>query len=571
MSSRLSVAWKWPKRHWRPIVGVCAAIVLVEVLIQLFYPHDHTLPLASIDKKAVGFQTTDQLTQKFNDSFSHTNLALTTPKKTVTKPLAELGADADADGMAAQATQYSLIYRLLPFSLLWYHPEPQTYMLDYNSDHLNDIADELAEKLSYKPTDANLTITDEGEVQVAKAKNGVVVDGDKLASQLQSATVPIGDATTKLSVVTTAKTPQVSDTDVKAVEKSAHTALDQHLTIKLDDKHSVTPTAKDIAGWLKVAKDEKGSPTLAADEEGISTYIAGISKQVEVSPTKTVVMMTDGIETARQPGKTGTGVDNAALTDLLDDFVTKPATGQQTITAKLTSIASPIEKRSSYTSSQRGLQAYVTDTASSTIKISVRQLSGSSWSASGGAGDSFVSASTYKPYVMLRMFDDINSGAVSWNDTIAGISHSKCLQDTIVVSANTCAEALISKYGRSDLTNYIHGKGFSGTGFTFSDAAHTTAADLTKLMAGIESGSLVDGDNRTTLLGDMGRQVYRQGIQAGTSAPVYDKVGFLWDYLNDAAIVRHPRGTYVVAILTKGESWARIASITKQLEQIMYP
>jgi len=52
---------------------------------------------------------------------------------------------------------------------------------------------------------------------------------------------------------------------------------------------------------------------------------------------------------------------------------------------------------------------------------------------------------------------------------------------------------------------------------------------------------------------------------------VHDKVGFLWDYVHDTAIVNHPKGNYVMTIMTKGQSYAAIAAVTREVERIMYP
>ena len=59
-------------------------------------------------------------------------------------------------------------------------------------------------------------------------------------------------------------------------------------------------------------------------------------------------------------------------------------------------------------------------------------------------------------------------------------------------------------------------------------------------------------------------------VPAGTSATVADKVGFLYGYLNDAAIVYHPSGTYVLSVMTDRLSWGKIAEITRKIEGIMY-
>ncbi len=90
-------------------------------------------------------------------------------------------------------------------------------------------------------------------------------------------------------------------------------------------------------------------------------------------------------------------------------------------------------------------------------------------------------------------------------------------------------------------------------------------------MIGLNDGSLVGGEYRDRLLDSLGRHPYRYGIPTGSKGNVHDKVGFVWDYVNDTAIVQHPRGTYVMAIMTKGYSYATIASITREVERIMYP
>ncbi|HMS93291.1 MAG TPA: serine hydrolase, partial [Candidatus Saccharibacteria bacterium] len=109
------------------------------------------------------------------------------------------------------------------------------------------------------------------------------------------------------------------------------------------------------------------------------------------------------------------------------------------------------------------------------------------------------------------------------------------------------------------------------TTFTHPVATHTTARDLRTFLLGVNDGSIVNGAQRDRLLTALSSHSFRQGIPAGSKGTVQDKVGFLWDYTHDAAIVRHPRGTYVMVVMTKGQSYARIAAITREVEKIMYP
>jgi hypothetical protein len=74
--------------------------------------------------------------------------------------------------------------------------------------------------------------------------------------------------------------------------------------------------------------------------------------------------------------------------------------------------------------------------------------------------------------------------------------------------------------------------------------------------------------SRDRFLGALKRNIYRQGIPAGASVQVADKVGFLNGLFHDAAIVYSPSGTYVLTIMTDGSSWANIAELTKQIEAL---
>lgn len=171
------------------------------------------------------------------------------------------------------------------------------------------------------------------------------------------------------------------------------------------------------------------------------------------------------------------------------------------------------------------------------------------------------------------MFNKINDGQLEWTDTTQGTTVETCLKNTIVVSANNCAEQWIKNWGGgSGVNSALRTQGFSNaTSFATPDAIHTSVADLQRLLIGLNNRSLFTGADGEKLLSYMKQQVYRSGIPAGSAGTVADKVGFLWDYLNDAAIVYHPRGTYVLVVMTKGQSWAKIAEITRQLEAIMYP
>ena len=126
---------------------------------------------------------------------------------------------------------------------------------------------------------------------------------------------------------------------------------------------------------------------------------------------------------------------------------------------------------------------------------------------------------------------------------------------------------MLEKIGYKTLTNELKAIGLSKSSFLGS-FPETTASDLTTFVGALQSGQLLNASSTTTLLNAMKRNVYRQGIPAGASGTVGDKVGFLDAFLHDAAVVYGSNGTYVLTIMTEGSSWANIAELTRQIEKV---
>ncbi|HSW92146.1 MAG TPA: serine hydrolase, partial [Candidatus Saccharimonadales bacterium] len=97
---------------------------------------------------------------------------------------------------------------------------------------------------------------------------------------------------------------------------------------------------------------------------------------------------------------------------------------------------------------------------------------------------------------------------------------------------------------------------------------YTTANDLTLMLGMIATGQNFSSTNQQRLVAAMEGNVYRQGIPAGVQGSVADKVGFLNGLFHDAAIVYGPHGTYVLAIMTDGSSWATVADLAKQIDNL---
>jgi hypothetical protein len=333
-----------------------------------------------------------------------------------------------------------------------------------------------------------------------------------------------------------------------------------------------TPSRDEIATWITIREDGAGALVLGADSEKISAYVATINKEVAVEPGTSNITIVNGYETSRTVAEPGKAInDNLLAVQLAEGLFSQDL--NIIIDSQLVDVPPKIIYNNKYSASEEGLRAYVNDIASSkNVRISLVQLDGNKWTASARETESIPAASTFKLFVALVLFDKMDKGEIHWGDAILDTTVSGCFDRMTIASTNPCATEWINQFGRQYINDFIYARGFSnGTNFLASDAVHTTAADLTKFMIGLQNGSLIGGANRDRLLNSLSTHPYKYGVQTGSHGKAYDKVGFLWDYIHDAAIVVHPRGTYVVTIMTKGYSYSTIADITRELERIMYP
>ncbi|MBO0595216.1 serine hydrolase [Nesterenkonia sp. E16_10] len=205
------------------------------------------------------------------------------------------------------------------------------------------------------------------------------------------------------------------------------------------------------------------------------------------------------------------------------------------------------------------------------ISISVAELGGEGRTGSTAGGESRVSASTYKVFVAYGILDRVESGEMDWDDPIdGGRDRATCFADMISVSDNPCADVFREELGWEALRDIAAETGGPATDF-IPAYARTSVNDLTAFMTRLESGALgISEASRSRLLGALESNIFREGIAAGSTGAVLNKVGFIDGYFNDTAIVRHPQGRYVMSIMSEGSDWNAIASITRDIEAALY-
>lgn len=540
------------------------------VAVQLLYPYDRGLPFAKVGNESVRLATHERMAEIITREFAATRVKLSIDSVTsVEFELKQAGAEPNTESMIAKLSAYPLWQRFIPGSILL-GPRPLIAAdVYYTNTPFKEFMEAKSKELTFPAQNARLAVK-EGRLVAAEALEGSEVDATALLDTLSHSSLVLGKTTEV--IVPSKRTP--ADTyskDLVSVQQAAEAVLAHSVTITVGARQ-FSPEKAEIASWVVLTQDEKGATTLTVDKEKMKTYLSGLNQQVGIEPGQTDITLVNGREVGRSSGSTGRALEINSLADQIAAALLVPPESV-TVTGQLQDVAPSVIYNSKYTATQAGLQAYVDDLVrSKNVRISIQQLDGDKWYAGGRQNESTVSGSTYKLYVTLVLFDKIDKGEMRWDDPMLDTTVAGCFVRMTVASTNPCAEAWLAQWGRQYVNDFIYARGFStGTTFTSNIATHTTAGDLSKFMTGLNDGTLISGANRDRLLDSLGRHPYRYGIPTGSKGKVHDKVGFIWDYVNDTAIVNHPRGNYIMTIMTKGYSYATIASITREVERIMYP
>lgn len=550
---------RWPVRKVAQIFGV---VLVAVVLVQLLWPKNRALPGVSVDALRVGGKTTASIQKELESSYKSAQLTVVTGAKNATTSFAEAGIDPQTRQAAEAAADYPLIWRFVPFSSVFIGANRNAAMTaSFDDDRLKYLATQISKEAYVAPKNAGVTVAD-GKVKLISAKPSQtysankIIDGIKKSSLAPKATV---------TVKAQEKEAPRSDSEVKAVLQKAQKAVDTPLTFSVNNE-TITASKATIGTWLDFPEDPKTKMlSLSVNAEVLKKYLNDtIQPKVYKAPGVTTVTLVDDVETGRTVGAAGRGIDAAKTVESVNAAL---QSGKKiTIDVPATTLPASIVYNRSYSKTSAGLNALLNNIAGSKgFGVTVATMYGSGMTGSANGGKQFEAASTYKLFVAYVVFQRINQGAMTWNDSINGKTAAQCFDDMIVKSDNNCAKAFVDRVGGWQVVeDAMRGLGLGGTDLTGSTLL-TTANDLSVFLQKLQGGSLLNPNDTARLLDAMKRQVYRAGIPKGTGQTVADKVGFVDNVIHDAAIVYGPHGPYVLVIMTSNSSWGAIANIAAQI------
>lgn len=546
---------------------VTGVIVVIVMIAQVVYPADRTLPFTKVADIEIGSLTKREAIEYLFQSYSSVNLTVSFANRSIETTTDRAGVLVDFQKAADAAARYPWWQRLIPFSLFYkslvINARPE---ITLDGQLAEQFINEVKQQCDIAVQEAVVSV-ERSEVILKKGADGQRCGTEAIKEALSASTLRHQKATT--SITPEVLHPKKTNAIATGQFERAKAIIGSGLAIKIADKE-VTVPKEILAQWVVFIDDPvKHTYDVGLNESVLLAYLQSLKGDVYAAPFPTNVHTLDGRETYREIGRPGRDIDyGGVVADIKRAFQERKAS---VVTAKIVDVSPPLNYLHNYSQSQLGLERLLRDLVASkgNYAITVTELGGMGRSAGVNGERMYVNASTYKLFVVYFVLKDLELGKLKWDDVITGgLNVRQCFEEMIVRSANRCALAYIARYGADTIVNKMHELGFKSV--EHNSTWWATPNDMALYLKKLERGELLDGESREFLLGLLKRQVWRYGIPSGIPGlPIADKVGFLEDYIHDLAIVYSPKGTYVLAIMTKGGSYAGMADVARQVHRYL--
>lgn len=556
---------------------VTAAVgTLSMVVVQVAFPKNR-LPLhTKIGAVSFNFLPIKEVSSKWEQFLQP--LVLQNGDKIITITPAQVGLTVDTNKTLAQIPSVSLKQRLIPF---WgWHLLARQYSVEpvlvVNQSLVNQVSETISKDNYRAPVDATIQVAND-TLEVNPEQPGVQVNQITLHNLIISTFSHLISAHLHLPLPTETITPTTVAADFSSSQSQFDQLTESPLTVKIDDK-VFTLSSADLAQLLEV-EQSAGKTEIQLNNTTLSKLVGQWSATVNKAPGVTQITYLDGLQTSQQIGESGQKLNTQSVTEAFTKWLATPQ--NKTVQISTTEVPPTVVKNNTYSNSNQALEQQLRtwmSQHSGNYEVAMRELGGGDRSVSINGDAKEVTASTYKLFVAYAAFKESENNQLSLsagayqNENVA-----QCIEPMIVISDNNCGEALGWLIGWDKIDSMAHDAGFNSVALNNYDSHKNvlgdklvSANDLAQFSEELASGSLLSTQDTNTLLGYMKRQIYRQGIPAGSEgATVADKVGFLDNTLNDAGVVYGSKSTYALSIMTTNASWGQIEDLAEVVYKFM--
>lgn len=550
------------KRYINIFKIVCVAWVLVTGL-QLAYPRNRTLPLARLDSFGnIGFADKQKILSTFSN-FDQRIVTVHTHSKNITTGYKDLGVTIDSIKTAEIMTDYPLYKRLIPlsiFSIRSYGTERSI-----NESQLKIFVDDVVALASKKPIDAVVTINS-GKFKISPSEEGQEYQLSSLKSAVLKSDLK---SNSQIIFTPTVLYPNISSIDIASDVSKIQQRINNSLTINADGETLLIEPSV-LSSWIEIVHNpEHKTVHIGFNKTKVAEHLKSFAESIDYAPIASVTTMLNNSNVGRNEGKVGKTLQFDNLVDLVAG-TTSPATSS--VEANVATVSPPEVIDRKYSKDSTGVQSlldYWVSQNKGQYSIDFRTTNGRI-EANINPNRVFSAVGVYRIYIASQIYSKISSKSISpGSDSGNGISFNECISRMIIESDESCTNSLgnIIGWGASD--QFLINQGFESTTIA-QGASLTTANDATDWATKLLSGNITMFSQANELSSLMSRQIYRQGIPAGSiGIRVANKSGTFGRMTNDVAIVYHPGGTYVLSVFSEGSNFAKIADLAREINKVM--
>ena len=198
--------WNLVVANRKKILLIFCGLILIQIAIQFIWPQNLTRPFIKIGINNFGLKNQEDLSRELNGNFIDSKIRLKFRGRVEDFRISQMGGKLDFINVQKIAFEYSIVERIIPFSLFW--PSEITKIeYKFDDDRLSNFINNYAKSHKIEPINAELKISEQGKAFIHDFEKGYEVNKKELKKEI----VSFGKNSPKEEIVevsTTTKYPQ---------------------------------------------------------------------------------------------------------------------------------------------------------------------------------------------------------------------------------------------------------------------------------------------------------------------------------------------------------------------------
>lgn len=587
MTGQAMVADFWLKRHWKLILLIIIAIVILgQTIYQIVYPSSRLISGTTVDGVDLGGMKYEEAakkldglygTLKLNIYFGDNDAAFQSPE------MKDVGIGVD-NSARLSTISYPFYLRIIPGSIFWAPSLSKPGEIAYTYDK-NKIADYTQSKVgsdcSVPAQNASLKLVD-SQLQLVPSVAGGKCDITEFQAKLAEVK-PTSDEDNNVRIAIDETPAPISDDMARDLAGQLNGRLASPMPITVDSSTDTIP-GRVVLSWLDFKADvpaqsidntgnQAASLKFSVNQKRMEDYLnQNLAAKLIKKPGISKVTTLDFNETSRVNGVNGRALDMPKAAGSVEDYINNKV--QKAVGA--TQVVGPTTVYTrNYTPTSVGFSALLAQYAQDnpgTWAMAFQELSGVAHprSATFNADTPLKAAGIHSLYLAYTDIMEEYSGKARPVDIISGDTNAAdCLKDMLQKFDEGCRVGFYNYFGYATIASRAAGLGLNKTKFIGEDTT-TSANDLQKVMVGLYKNQIARIEGGQKILSALRAVRENDGIPAGAGTGQVSHVTGENDTMhNDAALVYSTNyGAYALTVMSDGASWDKVAGLTKKIQAL---